>query len=67
MYWTPGQVSDTSFAHWKYTGWLKSKLPFTKGYNSESRHFWPHVGNAKMHLREGEGFIWKIVNKIFEN
>ena len=33
------------------TGWLKSKLPFSKSYNSETQHFWPRVGKTKMHLR----------------
>ena len=39
------------------TGWPKSKLPFSKGYYSETKHFWPHVGKAKMRLRGGSFFL----------
>ena len=38
------------------TGWPISKLPFYKAYNSETKHFWPHVGKAKMRLRGGSFF-----------
>ena len=38
------------------TGWPKSKLPFSKSYNSEYKHFWPYVGKAKMRLRGGSFF-----------
>ena len=27
--------------------------PISKGYNSKTMHFWPHVGKAIMRLREG--------------
>ena len=35
----------------KHTGWPKSKFEMSFGYLSETMHFWPHVGKAKMHLR----------------
>ena len=35
------------------TGWAKSKLAYSKGYNSKTKHFWPHVGKAKMCFRGG--------------
>ena len=38
------------------TGWPKSKFPFSNGYNSENKLFWPHVDKAKMHLRGGRIF-----------
>ena len=30
------------------TGWPKSKLPFSKGYNSKTMHFWPYFGFINM-------------------
>ena len=53
----------------------KSKLSFSKGNNSETKHFWIHVCLAKMRFRGGRDFFWKIVKKkpdenckhIFEN
>ena len=35
------------------TWWPKSKVPISNYYNSETNHFWPHVGKAKMRLRGG--------------
>ena len=39
------------------TGWPKSKFEMSFGNNSETMHFWPHVGKAKMRLR-GIQFFW---------
>ena len=39
-----------------HTGWPNSKLPLSKADNSETKHFWPHVGKAKMRLRGGSFF-----------
>ena len=44
------------------TGWPKSKFEMSFGYNSETMHFWPYVGKAKMRLRSVQ-FFWQIVNK----
>ena len=55
------------------TGWPKSKLPFSKGFNSETKLFWPHVGKAKMRLRGGSFFLKNCkqtaekCKQIFEN
>jgi len=55
------------------TGWPKSKLPFSKGHNSETKHFWPHIGKVKMHLRGGSFFLKNCkqtaekCRQIFEN
>ena len=38
------------------TGWPKSKFLILNDYNSETKHFWPHVGKAKMGLRGGSFF-----------
>ena len=38
------------------TGWPKSKFTFSICSISETKHFWPHVGKAKMCLRGG-GFF----------
>ena len=42
----------TSFTKHQTTGWPKSKFSFSNGYNSETKLFWPHVGKAKMCLRD---------------
>ena len=39
-----------------HTGWPKSKFLISNGYNSETKHFRPHVGKAKMRLRGGSFF-----------
>ena len=55
------------------TGWPKSKLPFSKGYNSKTMRFWPYVGKAKMRLRGGSFFFENCkqtaekCKQIFEN
>ena len=41
------------------TGWPKSIFEMSFGYNSETMHFWPHVGKAKMCLR-GVQFFEKL-------
>ena len=44
------------------TGWPKSKVATSNGCNSESMHFRPYVGKAKMCLG-GVSLFWEIVNK----
>ena len=48
-------------------------MPFSKGYDSETKHFWPYVGEAKMCSR-GSSFFLKNCKQtaekskqIFEN
>ena len=53
------------FFSWNYlrnsmhicTGWPKSKFVISPGCNSETMHFWTHVGKAKMCLR-GVHLFW---------
>ena len=43
------------------TAWPKSKFEMSFGYNSETMHFWPNVGKAKMRLRGVQFFLFSAV------
>ena len=47
------------------TGWPKSKIAKSNGYNSENMHRWPNVGKGEM-LLASISLFYQILNKQLE-
>ena len=49
------------------TGWPRPFFGERNGYNSETVHFWPHVGKAKMRLTTTQFFNVFVNKQTAEN
>ena len=54
--WVRFSLLDSSSSWLKITGCPRSNVSKVNGYISETKHFWPLVGKAKMHLRTIQSF-----------